>query len=490
MNFKTLIKHSSELLRLVVKSNSPSNKIVSDYLRSKIYIGSRDRKIITEIFYSAYRNLILLNSIINNNLEKKKDELLTISTKQNSDDSLRIILALIILESNKKEFLNYDFKELYKLIPDKTKNEPQEEIESLVAEFFNVETKNSKQIINSIIKQYKLLNEQLTETKNTEHNKENLLKLLSIRYSIDESLTNELINFYRYDTAKNLIASLNNSADLTLRVNSIATTPDDILQTLKSNNIKALRTTYSPSGIKIDGRIQISNYDFFKKGLVEIQDEGSQIISYALGPAENTRILDACAGAGGKTLHLASITNDNSEIIATDIDNRKLKELNKRAKRFGFSSISTISISGKKFTELIAKAQKFIKKDFDYVLVDAPCSGIGTARREPWHKYKLSPKLIKKLQENQLRILSYYSKYVKKGGILVYATCSIMPDENQEVINKFLEYNTNFQPSPLKEAFTRHGIKIPKLSNKAYFINLLPSVHGTDGFFIARMIHE
>ena len=217
----------------------------------------------------------------------------------------------------------------------------------------------------------------------------------------------------------------------------------------------------------------------FKDGLLEVQDEGSQLISYILNPEKGDYILDACAGAGGKTLHIASIMNDTGRIIATDVESNKLKELNKRASRFGYKSIETVSFNN------FENSSKFGK--FDKIIIDAPCSGMGTVRRSPMLKWRLTPEILLKHQKKQLEILNFYSKHLKPGGFLVYSTCSIMSSENHEVIKKFLSTNEDFFPEPIKPSIDLFNITGLNLGENDYQLQLLPSVHNCDGFFMAKL---
>jgi 16S rRNA (cytosine967-C5)-methyltransferase len=216
-----------------------------------------------------------------------------------------------------------------------------------------------------------------------------------------------------------------------------------------------------------------------------VQDEGSQLIGYALSPGPGEKVLDACAGAGGKTLHIADLTNGRASILATDMDFIRLRELGKRAYRAGIDSIKTQLIKSGKPIDIKNIGDNGL---YDSVLVDAPCSGIGTVRRMPMQKYRLNEALLEKHAKKQLEILNNYSQLVKDGGILVYSTCSLMPEENSGVVGKFLSLHPEFCADPLEPVFSEHGIKLMGLSENSNTLTLFPHIHGTDGFFMARLI--
>ncbi len=243
--------------------------------------------------------------------------------------------------------------------------------------------------------------------------------------------------------------------------------------------IDAKKTLYSPDGIIINQRLNLYEYSDFKNGLIEIQDESSQLISYALSPKTKTIILDACAGAGGKSLHLSAITNNECNITAVDIDLKKLRELKKRATRAGAKKITILSFN--EFDKLV-KAKK--NDYYDYILIDAPCSGIGTVKRSPWLKYQLTLKSLMKRQKQQLEILDYYSKFVKPNGVILYSTCSLLPEENENVIAEFLSQNKNFVEDNINENLS---IELPFIEQNTSKLTILPHLFGSDGFFLARL---
>jgi len=227
------------------------------------------------------------------------------------------------------------------------------------------------------------------------------------------------------------IQALNEQADVILRVNTLKTTKEKLQNILFDSDIETDTLKDYPDALRLKERANVFSIEAFKDGLFEVQDASSQLVADFLQVEPGMRVVDTCAGAGGKTLHLASIMQNKGQIIALDIYANKLKELKRRAKRNGAHNIEPRHID----------STKVIKKLYDQadrVLIDAPCSGLGVLRRNPDAKWKLEPEFLDRIKNTQTEILSSYSKMVKPGGQLVYATCSILPSENQEQVDKFL----------------------------------------------------
>ena len=227
------------------------------------------------------------------------------------------------------------------------------------------------------------------------------------------------------------IAALNEQADVILRVNTLKTTKEKLQAELFDLDIECDFIENYPNALKLKERANVFTTEAFKNGFFEVQDGSSQLVAEFLDVKPGMRVVDTCAGAGGKTLHLASMMENKGQIIAMDIYENKLHELKRRAKRNGAHNIETRTID----------STKVIKKLYDKadrVLIDAPCSGLGVLRRNPDAKWKLQPEFIEKIKVTQQEILQQYSKMVKPGGKLVYATCSVLPSENQKQIDVFL----------------------------------------------------
>jgi len=236
------------------------------------------------------------------------------------------------------------------------------------------------------------------------------------------------------------IHALNEQAPVVLRVNTLNTTRDNLRSVLNDEGIKAEPVKGYPYALQLEERSNVFKTEAFKKGFFEVQDANSQLVAEFLGVKPGMRVVDTCAGAGGKTLHIAALMENKGQIIATDIYENKLKELKRRAKRAHAHNIDPRAID----------TTKVIKKLYgtaDRVLIDAPCSGLGVLSRNPDAKWKLQPEFIENIKKTQVEIIDTYSRIVKPGGKMVYATCSILPSENQEQVEKFLarEAGKNFK---------------------------------------------
>ena len=261
------------------------------------------------------------------------------------------------------------------------------------------------------------------------------------------------------------IHALNQQADVILRVNTLKTTRDKLKSMLKDSNIDSEFIKEHPSALKLKERGNVFTTEAFKNGLFEVQDASSQLVAEFLDVKPGMRIVDACAGAGGKSLHLASLMENKGQVVSLDIYENKLKELKRRAKRNGAHNIETRVIES-------TKTIKKLHNKIDRLLIDAPCSGLGVLRRNPDAKWKLQPQFLEEIKKTQAEILQDYSKMVKSGGKMVYATCSILPSENQEQVEKFLASDTG-------KDFSLEGDK-----------KILSSESGFDGFYMALLVKK
>ncbi|MFC2109484.1 RsmB/NOP family class I SAM-dependent RNA methyltransferase [Bacteroidota bacterium] len=248
------------------------------------------------------------------------------------------------------------------------------------------------------------------------------------------------------------IAALNIQAPVVLRANTLRSTRLNLEKALKAEEIETIVDAKYKDALILKERKNVFRTDVFKSGFFEVQDASSQLVAEFLDVKPGMRVIDTCAGAGGKTLHLAALMENKGQIIAMDIYAGKLKELKRRAKRAGAHNITPRVIES-------TKDIKKLKESADRVLIDAPCSGLGVLKRNPDAKWKLQPDFIDNIKKTQAEILESYSRMVKKGGKLVYATCSILPSENQEQVAKFLANNQNYvlvkeqKVSPAKSGF-------------------------------------
>jgi len=227
---------------------------------------------------------------------------------------------------------------------------------------------------------------------------------------------------------------------------------------------------------RLDDKIPLNKDALFTEGKIEVQDEGSQLLCILLAPRRNDMVVDFCAGAGGKTLMLAAMMNSQGRLYAMDVSEKRLANLKPRLKRSGASNIQPMLIDHENDLKVKRLAGKI-----DRVLVDAPCSGLGTLRRSPDLKFRQSPGSIETYTRQQAAILASASRLLKKAGRLVYATCSILPEENQQIVQAFLAAHTDFILRPAGEVLREQRVALDALD----YLELRPHLHKTDGFFAA-----
>ena len=258
-----------------------------------------------------------------------------------------------------------------------------------------------------------------------------LTKTRKFRESIPDWMDELGVKELGEETWTKELAAQNEQAKVILRVNKLKTTKEKLRAILMDLNIETEFHKDYPDALILTERANVFLTDAFKDGLFEVQDASSQLVAYFLDVQPGMRVVDTCAGAGGKTLHLASLMENKGQLIAMDLYESKLKQLKIRAKRNGAFNIEPRVIES-------TKTIKKLHEKADRVLIDAPCSGLGVLKRNPDSKWKLQPEFIDNIRKVQAEVLENYSKIVKPGGKLVYATCSVLPSENQEQIKHFL----------------------------------------------------
>lgn len=302
----------------------------------------------------------------------------------------------------------------------------------------------------------------------------------AVRASLPDWLAERLLAQYGADEAPALADALNRLAPVDLRVNTLKAKPHDLRRRLAEEGFPADATPCSPAGLRLRERASVFRTEIFKQGLFEVQDEGSQVLSLLLEPRRGEMVVDFCAGAGGKTLHLGALMANSGTLYAFDVSAARLDRLTPRLRRAGLSNVRPVALAH----ERDARVQRLYGK-IDRVLIDAPCSGTGTLRRNPdikWRAVDL-PALI----ETQRRILNAAAPLVKRGGRLVYATCSLLAEENEAVVAEFCAAHPAFVPVPAGEILTRRHVPVEPAADGT--LRLLPHRHGTDGFYAAVLEH-
>lgn len=433
MKGSSLVGHAAEALRIVWKSPQPADQIVSEYFRSKKYIGSGERRFLSELVFAALRVHSLAITVVSPTFTNEQGETQTAEDHERSIiGTLALSIAGLIpvnLEPSLRRAAGADTDAFIATLP-------QFSAAQLDAMHLSDDTLACTQqwLIDETRRKWPSINDVRADNKDNE------------ALSDDEALL----------IWKAMLAP----APLCLRVNARRATRDQVMAHLRSEGVECEAGNHAPMAIIIQQRVNLLQHPLVQTGVVDIQDEGSQLISLACEAKQGMRILDACAGAGGKSMHLADIINDTGEIIARDIEPMRLKETVTRARRAGLRSVIAEFDTHR-------GAAKNRADTFDVVLIDAPCTGMGTVRRIPLPKWRLSPDQLKRHTAKQLRLIQQNADKVLEGGSLVYATCSILPSENEDVVRAFLSSTSDFRLE--------------------YEAQVDPYHHGTDGLYMARL---
>ena len=273
--------------------------------------------------------------------------------------------------------------------------------------------------------------------------------------------------------------SLQQPAPLDLRVNTLKAPRQGVLDRLEHDEIAAEPTRYSPLGVRLREKPALNQHPMFLDGAVEVQDEGSQLLGMLVEPRRGEMVVDFCAGAGGKTLQMGAAMGSSGRLYAFDVSDKRLANLGPRLKRSGLSNVFPQRIASENDPKV-----KRLRGKIDRVLVDAPCTGLGTLRRNPDLKFRQTVDSIAELNAKQRSILAAAAGLVKPGGRLVYGTCSLLAEENESIVNEFLAAHPDFQLLKASDVLERQGVKVPHTGE---FLRLQPHVHDTDGFFAAVM---
>lgn len=297
-----------------------------------------------------------------------------------------------------------------------------------------------------------------------------------LRANLPQWLYDKLVERDGEAATLQLAEALNRPAGLDLRVNAIKATREDVIASLATAPILCEPTPYAPLGIRVMKKPALQNLPLFKSGAIEVQDEGSQLLAQIVGAKRGEMVVDFCAGAGGKTLALGATMRNTGRLYAFDISEKRLAKLKPRLARSGLSNVHPVQIAH----ENDAKIKRLAGK-IDRVLVDAPCSGLGTLRRNPDVKWRQTPQSVVELNAKQTAILSSAARLVKPGGRLVYATCSLLDEENEAIVAQFMASHEDFVLVPMKDVLAEQKIALEMQD----YLKLTPHIHQTDGFFAA-----
>ncbi len=432
MQFGSQCKAVEEVLNFFLDDiNKPADFVLRGYLKERSYIGSHDRQMLTSLFYGVLRNYFRLRFIL------KQDNIPPLPRW--------LILSYLI---DTEDASPLDLEQKLK-IPSKYGWEPLSE--------------RHMEILKTISKNFRKF-------------KDRQQLPPEIKYGLPPRIIELFQKNIPIENLESLLEVLQEEAPTDIRVNPLKQDRETMLEILRSKNWEATPTSISPYGIRLKKRYPIISTEWFKKGLIEIQDEGAQILSFLSAPKSPKKVLDYCAGAGGKSILIGALMKNKGQLALTDVHKNRLKEASKRCKRAGLSNHVI------KHLETDKTWVKRQKGTFDIVLVDTPCSGTGTWRRHVDAKLKFTQELLDEVVEKQTEILQKASAMVKPGGQLIYATCSILKKENEEQIELFLERNPSFILVPAKNNLE---IDVPDTYLSSSYLKILPSSNGSDGFFAA-----
>lgn len=309
------------------------------------------------------------------------------------------------------------------------------------------------------------------------HSSDDSIATLAVEYSHPEWLVEKWLEFFGLEGAKALMLANNERSPQVLRVNALKSDRRALLDLLESNGVTAVATQWSPEGVWVQSGSAVDELPGFHQGLFQVQGEASQLVAHLLGPRLGERILDACAAPGGKATHIAELMKDAGEVTAVDISTRGIEKIRDNATRLGLTSIRALR------ADTSRDLPGSFLGHFNRILVDAPCSGLGTLRSHPEIKWHRNPSDIERLGHLQDKILDRVAPCLKPGGVIVYSTCTLTRDENEQVVESFLTAHREFE---LENAAGYLPEQAKPMVQGSYFL-ALPHRHNTDGFFAARM---
>jgi len=299
----------------------------------------------------------------------------------------------------------------------------------------------------------------------------------TVRYEVPDWLLERFDRAFG-ELADSELAALGLEAGLDLRVNTLKATRDDVLERLSAEDLAPTFTPYSPLGLRLPARIALGSHTGFQEGIFEVQDEASQLCALLVNAQPGMAVLDLCAGAGGKTLAMAASMGNKGRIVACDVSVGRLERSKLRLRRAGAHNATL---------RILEDNDKWLRRQegaFDRVLVDASCSGTGAWRRNPDARWRLATSNLVNLKDTQDAVLEQAAPLVKAGGRLIYATCSLLPEENGERVTQFLKRHDTYKIVPAAAAWTQAALPEPCPVTEP-FLTLTPARNGTDGFFVA-----
>jgi 16S rRNA (cytosine967-C5)-methyltransferase len=434
----SLLGHTFELFDAVERDRLPADQVVDRFFRARRYLGSADRRFIAEAVYGMLRHKLLVHTLFQTGLQEVNGH----NTSASFLSPLGLYLAYLLAVEKKDigvvaETLGSYWKIHFPSVP-------LEGLAEVILRHYDLDLASGSAV-----------------------------DRLSLTYSFPKWMVEEWLERLGEWETMALCAALNTPAPTTIRVNTLKTSVEECQMRLLQKGVKTERTRLSPFGLSLAKRVNVPSLQSFKDGWFEIQGEASQIVSLLVDPQPGGIVIDACAGGGGKTLALAALMKNSGKIIAFDVEAHRLRNLEKRAQRAGVQGIE-VQVSDKGLA-----GQAGVRKA-DAILIDAPCSGLGTIRRNPGNKWRVSPGFVEHISQQQGRLLEQWSSLLKPGGRLVYATCTLLRKENEEVVENFLAGHAEFKLVPPSGLLVQWNLEA--LSQDKY-LYLYPHRHATDGFF-------
>lgn len=415
-----LLRQAAILLHDMLDFDKPADARMSEFFRNNRELGNKERAFVAESVYGVIRRLRFLTTLAAN-------------AEDDPDDARKLILAWLLRVQGRS------LRDLDAMLTDQQK-------EWAIA----IKAKSTDNLP------------------------------LAVQADVRDWLWEKLVAQYGEEQALTICRSMFDQATLDLRVNTIKGTHEEVLAKMLTENINneniITAMPYSPIGIRMPNRVGISQHVLFTEGKIEVQDEGSQLLSYLVAPKRGQMVADLCAGAGGKTLALGALMRNTGRLYAFDVSEKRLNNLGKRLKRSGLSNLNAQVINNENDLKL-----KRLNGKFDRVLVDAPCSGLGTLRRNPDLKWRQTEQDVIELNQKQTSILMRAAKLAKIGGRVIYATCSLLKEENEAIAEAFLASHPDFSLVPANEVLAQQQIPL----DTGKYLHLLPHLHNTDGFFAA-----
>ncbi|MDZ7268794.1 MAG: RsmB/NOP family class I SAM-dependent RNA methyltransferase [candidate division KSB1 bacterium] len=425
MNPVSLAGHVIELLEILQQDSRPADYLIDRFFRSRRYLGSHDRRALAETVYGILRHRRLLQALI-------------ARVQPQSVNDAGWWLAAFKLHVEKAEL-------------------------AAVAAALTAPGRRPAALSLADLRQ--LAAQSCGDFADNP----------AVTLSFPDWLVHDLQQQRGKAEALRLLQALNQPPPLTIRVNTLKTTRTACQQELQRRGLPSTPTPLSPFGLQLSRRTNLFALDLFRAGWFEVQDEGSQLISLLVDPKPTWRIADVCAGGGGKTLHLAGLMKNRGEIFAFDVSAKRLANLQRRSRRSGAHNIRVQVVPESELPgHLLGR--------LDAILIDAPCSGSGVLRRNPDAKWKITAEMVTELATKQLHLLRHYAALLKPGGRLVYATCSVLAQENERVVEAFLAGHPGFQTEEAA-AILQH-YRLGGLA-AGHLLHLSPHQHGCDGFFAA-----